>query len=106
MSALACAARVIRFSEPGVSTDFHLIEDIMPRRLLLAADILRDVAREVNAADRPLLEAAADELAERAAALLADEGLDREPTPRLEPIGMRANSCDTGVYRPVAQLVN
>lgn len=106
MSALACAARVIRFSEPGVSTDFHLIEDIMPRRLLLAADILRDVAREVNAADRPLLEAAADELAERAAELLADEGLDREPTPQPASIGMPAGACDAWAYRSVAQMVN
>ncbi len=54
----------------------------MPRRLLLAAEILRDVAREVNAADRPLLRAAADELADRAEELLAGDAC-RDPIPRL-----------------------
>lgn len=53
----------------------------MPRRLLMAAEILLDVARTVNAADRPLLEAAADELVERAQMVSAAEGrsLDRSP---------------------------
>jgi len=51
----------------------------MPRRLLLAAEILRDVARTVNAADRPLLEAAADELSDRAADLIAEEEASFEP---------------------------
>ncbi len=58
----------------------------MPRRLLLAAEILRGVARTVNAADRPLLEAAADELVDRAAALCAAEGRSAVPTSELAAI--------------------
>lgn len=56
----------------------------MPKRLLLAAEILRDVARTVNAADRPLLESAADELEERAAELLLElETCDEPVAPAL-----------------------
>ena len=58
----------------------------MPRRLLLAAEILREVAREVNAADRPLLESAAAELADRATELLAEEARLDDAT-ELTPIG-------------------
>ncbi len=50
----------------------------MPRRLLLAAAILRDVARTVDAADRPLLEAAADDLTDRAEEMLVTDGLSSD----------------------------
>lgn len=58
----------------------------MPRRLLLAAEILRDVARTVDAADRPLLEAAADELVDKAAALCAAESRYAFPAPEMATI--------------------
>lgn len=78
----------------------------MPSRLLLAAEILRDVARTINAADRPLLEAAADELAGRAAEILADEGTNLASMPRPVMVGLPANNDDPRLYRPAVHMVN
>lgn len=58
----------------------------MPRRLLLAADILLDVARTVNEADRPLLESAAAELAARAEELCAAEGVPLKLSPTMSAL--------------------
>jgi len=79
----------------------------MLRRLLLAAEILRDVAHEVNAADRHLLESAADDLADRAAELLAgeDAGLD-EVTTQLPPIGQPVTGFDGGQHYSPALSVH
>lgn len=82
----------------------------MPTRLLLAADILRDVARTVNAADRPLLEAAADELADRAAALCAAEDMpldiDAEVAAMRPSIRRLAAAFDPEAKRGLALLVH
>ncbi len=46
----------------------------MPKRLMLAAEIMLDVARTTSDANRALLEAAAAELATRAIAMAAEQG--------------------------------
>ena len=46
----------------------------MPRRLMLAAEIMLDVARTTSDADRALLETAAAELATKAIELSAKQG--------------------------------
>lgn len=55
----------------------------MPGRLLLAAEIMLDVAQTMADADRPLLEAAAEELLAAAQALAAETGVRLEYSPEL-----------------------
>lgn len=56
----------------------------LQQRLIMAAGILREVARTTRQADRELLESAADELAAKATELADAEGLAPErPLPAL-----------------------
>lgn len=76
----------------------------MPRRLLLAADILLDVARTVNEADRPLLESAAAELAARAEELCAAKGVPLKLSPAMAALlpsirGLTPPDGSTGDHR-------
>ena len=72
----------------------------MPRRLLLAAAILRDVARTVNAADRPLLEAAADDLTDRAEEMLATDGLSSDRARETPAVGRSIRALAAALDHP------
>lgn len=58
----------------------------MPRRLMLAAEIVRDVAHHVPEADRSMLESVASVLTVQAAGLAADLGIALELSPAMEAI--------------------
>ena len=56
----------------------------MPNRLMLAAEIMLEVAHTMNDANRALLEAAAAELAERAREMSAELGIPLVAAPSIE----------------------
>lgn len=56
----------------------------MPRRLLLAADIVADVAGTLRAEDRAILRAVVAELREKARSLAASRGMALELSPEMD----------------------
>ncbi len=76
----------------------------MPKRLILAAEIMLDVARTTSDANRALLEAAAAELATRAIALAAEQGspIEGSTSRALSPIA----DHDRGIDHRASLLVH
>lgn len=78
----------------------------MPGRLLMAAEILLDVARTVNAADRPLLEAAAAELTERATEICGKRVLPHGVGTNVEAMRSSFFRQSDGLDRQVSQTTS